>query len=67
MMISPIDLGDMSNACFVRPHTCSFGATLTVWIKVNHACGDGSGILSSRRQGGYQGFVMECRNGGYVR
>ena len=67
MIISPIDLGDMSDACFVRPQTYYHGATLTAWIKVSQACGHDSGILSSRRQGGYQGFVIECRNGGYVR
>ena len=42
-----IELLDVSDACLVRPETCSEGASLTVWIKILDYV-YGSGIISSR-------------------
>ena len=29
-----MDLGDMSSACMIVPHTCENGGTLMVWVKI---------------------------------
>ena len=56
-----IDLGDMSEACITIPDTCTAGAAVAFWIKINKTeCVYPKGIMSSRQIGSKTGFEVLC-------
>ena len=56
-----IDLGDLSTACFTRPHTCGpEGAAISFWFNLD-ACGSYGGMVSSATAD-TSGFLIACES-----
>ena len=70
-----MNLGELSGACLMDPETCTNGATLMAWIKINScAAGPGvsrdGGIIGALQNSGHVGFEIRCAfylwyNGGH--
>ena len=50
-----------TDACLVRPETCTEGATLSAWIKIDE-CNGTSGMLSTLTLAYKTGFNILCRH-----
>ena len=51
----------MSEACIAIPDTCTAGAAVAFWMKINKTdCVYPKGIMSSRHKGSKTGFEVFC-------